>query len=157
MLPLGRSARFSAKPVKVASWSVKMGVLELQLASVKIVVRMRGIMFVEVDVLNGLLARAKRVARRWILMGRNVTGHWIDLNVMHPLHMVCCRGGLSASAKCRTRATRSGFLSRLGRIVPLVRIPAWGRRLTDLSGHAVLEAEGIRNGTVGHIETLVCK
>lgn len=64
MLPLGRSARFSAKPVKVASCSVEMGVLVLQLASAKRVVRRRGIMFVETNVENGLFARAKRVARR---------------------------------------------------------------------------------------------
>lgn len=64
MLPLGRSARFSAKPVKVASCFVEMGGLELQLASAKRVVRRRGIMFVEVGVVDGLLERAKRVARR---------------------------------------------------------------------------------------------
>lgn len=64
MLPLGRSARFSAKPVKVASCFVEMGVLELQLASAKRVVRRRGIMFVEMDVVNGVLTRPKGVARR---------------------------------------------------------------------------------------------
>lgn len=90
-------------------------------------------------------------------MGENVTGHWIDLNVMHPLHMVCYGGGVSASAKCRTRAARSGLLSHLGRIVPLVRIPVWGRRMTDLSGHAVLGAEGIRDEAIGHTETSLCK